>query len=50
MLWRRALKICPDPPLRYGFRCGGHGLTCWGKDIHEARRQLEGLEFLRMRA
>ena len=33
-------------PLRYGFLLRGHGLTCWGKDIHEARRQLEGLEFL----
>ena len=33
-------------PLRYGFLLRGHGLTCWGKDIQEARRQLEGLEFL----
>ena len=33
-------------PLRYGFLLRGHGLTCWGKDINEARRQLEGLEFL----
>lgn len=33
-------------PLRYGFLLRGHGLTCWGKDIPEARRQLEGLEFL----
>ncbi|MBD3743662.1 class II aldolase/adducin family protein [Klebsiella pneumoniae] len=29
-------------PLRYGFLLRGHGLTCWGKDIQEARRQLEG--------
>lgn len=32
--------------LRYGFLLRGHGLTCWGTDINEARRQLEGLEFL----
>jgi len=32
--------------LRYGFLLRGHGLTCWGKDVQEARRQLEGLEFL----
>ncbi|MGX5147423.1 class II aldolase/adducin family protein, partial [Enterobacter hormaechei] len=24
----------------------GHGLTCWGRDVAEARRHLEGLEFL----
>nr|WP_154325281.1 methylthioribulose 1-phosphate dehydratase [Pantoea sp. 201603H] len=33
-------------PLRYGFLLRGHGLTCWGKDVNEARRHLEGLEFL----
>jgi methylthioribulose-1-phosphate dehydratase len=33
-------------PLKYGFLLRGHGLTCWGKDVAEARRQLEGLEFL----
>lgn len=33
-------------PLRYGFLLRGHGLTCWGKDVQEARRHLEGLEFL----
>lgn len=33
-------------PLQYGFLLRGHGLTCWGKDINEARRHLEGLEFL----
>ncbi|MGR6982833.1 methylthioribulose 1-phosphate dehydratase [Klebsiella aerogenes] len=32
--------------LRYGFLIRGHGLTCWGRDVSEARRQLEGLEFL----
>lgn len=33
-------------PLKYGFLLRGHGLTCWGRDVAEARRQLEGLEFL----
>ncbi len=33
-------------PLRYGFLLRGHGLTCWGKDVAEAQRHLEGLEFL----
>lgn len=33
-------------PLRYGFLLRGHGLTCWGRDVKEARRHLEGLEFL----
>ncbi len=32
--------------LRYGFLLRGHGLTCWGRDVSEARRHLEGLEFL----
>ncbi|MBS0847891.1 methylthioribulose 1-phosphate dehydratase [Citrobacter sp. JGM124] len=33
-------------PLKYGFLLRGHGLTCWGKDVNDARRHLEGLEFL----
>ncbi|ADO49433.1 methylthioribulose 1-phosphate dehydratase [[Enterobacter] lignolyticus] len=33
-------------PLSYGFLLRGHGLTCWGRDVAEARRHLEGLEFL----
>lgn len=33
-------------PLRYGFLLRGHGLTCWGENVIEARRHLEGLEFL----
>ncbi|WP_033752855.1 methylthioribulose 1-phosphate dehydratase [Pantoea sp. NGS-ED-1003] len=35
-----------NAPLRYGFLLRGHGLTCWGEDVNEARRHLEGLEFL----
>lgn len=33
-------------PPQYGFLLRGHGLTCWGRDVAEARRHLEGLEFL----
>ncbi|PWC16997.1 methylthioribulose 1-phosphate dehydratase [Brenneria roseae subsp. roseae] len=33
-------------PLRYGFLVRGHGLYCWGETVKEARRHLEGLEFL----
>jgi methylthioribulose-1-phosphate dehydratase len=32
--------------LQYGFLVRGHGLYCWGKQVEEARRHLEGLEFL----
>lgn len=33
-------------PIPYGFLVRGHGLYCWGAQVAEARRQLEGLEFL----
>lgn len=33
-------------PLNWGFLVRGHGLYAWGHDVHEARRHLEGLEFL----
>lgn len=33
-------------PLQYGFLLRGHGLTCWGKDVDEVCRHLEGLDFL----
>ncbi|ACT05764.1 methylthioribulose-1-phosphate dehydratase [Dickeya chrysanthemi Ech1591] len=32
--------------LHYGLLVRGHGLYCWGNDVKEARRHLEGLEFL----
>lgn len=32
--------------IPWGFLLRGHGLTCWGRSIAEARRHLEGLEFL----
>ncbi|MCI4217592.1 methylthioribulose 1-phosphate dehydratase [Dickeya dianthicola] len=33
-------------PLHYGLLVRGHGLYCWGHDVKDARRHLEGLEFL----
>lgn len=33
-------------PLEWGFLVRGHGLYTWGHDMNEARRHLEGLEFL----
>lgn len=31
---------------RHGFLIRGHGLYTWGQDLAEAKRQVEGLEFL----
>lgn len=45
-LAKRIEQHAEHTPLKYGFLLRGHGLTCWGKDVAEARRQLEGLEFL----
>jgi len=36
----------PQTPLRHGFLMAGHGLYTWGKDLADARRQVEVLEFL----
>lgn len=33
-------------PLAWGLLVRGHGLYAWGRDMAEARRHLEGLEFL----
>ncbi|MBY4678937.1 methylthioribulose 1-phosphate dehydratase [Marinobacterium arenosum] len=33
-------------PLAWGFLVRGHGLYAWGQDMAQARRHLEGLEFL----
>lgn len=42
----RIAHYARERPLNYGFLLRGHGLTCWGRDVAEARRHLEGLEFL----
>ncbi len=36
----------PAAPLRRGFLMSGHGLYAWGRDLGEARRHVEGIEFL----
>jgi methylthioribulose-1-phosphate dehydratase len=33
-------------PMRHAFLIAGHGLYTWGKDLIEARRHIEALEFL----
>lgn len=47
-LARRVEKRLRDagPPLGYAFLIAGHGLYAWGKDLAEARRHIEVLEFL----
>lgn len=45
-LAERIERFAAAQPLRYAFLLRGHGLTCWGRDVNEARRHLEGLEFL----
>jgi methylthioribulose-1-phosphate dehydratase len=36
----------PREPLRHGFLIRRHGLYTWGRDLDEARRHVEILEFL----
>lgn len=36
----------PSNPLRHGYLIRGHGLYTWGRDLVEARRHVEALEFL----
>ncbi|MEC5319623.1 methylthioribulose 1-phosphate dehydratase [Brenneria populi subsp. brevivirga] len=45
-LARQVAARADSEPLRYGFLVRGHGLYCWGDSVAEARRHLEGLEFL----
>lgn len=45
-LAERVAAYAHHSPLQYGFLLRGHGLTCWGRSVEEARRHLEGLEFL----
>lgn len=42
----RVAAYAETAPLQYGFLVRGHGLYCWGEQVAEARRHLEGLEFL----
>lgn len=45
-LTARVAAYADTHALRYGFLVRGHGLYCWGEDVAQARRHLEGLEFL----
>ncbi|EEQ06649.1 methylthioribulose 1-phosphate dehydratase [Yersinia bercovieri] len=45
-LAQRVAALADNRPLQYGFLVRGHGLYCWGASVAEARRHLEGLEFL----
>jgi len=38
--------LLEQQPAIHGFLLGRHGLYTWGKDISEARRHVEILEFL----
>ncbi len=42
-LAKRVMQAMPKQP---GFLVRGHGLYAWGGDIDEARRHVEGFEFL----
>ena len=35
-----------ETEFNYGFLVRGHGLYAWGKNLTEAKRHLEGIEFL----
>jgi methylthioribulose-1-phosphate dehydratase len=35
-----------ERPLRHGYLIRRHGLYTWGRDLAEARRQVEIFEFL----
>ena len=41
-----AAKVEKNMPVQPGFLVRGHGLYAWGQDINEARRHVEGFEFL----
>lgn len=47
-LARRLRLIFPEQQasMKYGFLLKRHGLYTWGKDLEEARRHVETLEFL----
>ncbi len=42
----RARLLNTANPLRHGYLIRGHGLYTWGRDLDEARRHIEILEFL----
>ena len=42
----RELLISPDRPIKHGYLINRHGMYTWGRDVAEARRHVEILEFL----
>ncbi len=42
---RVAARLTDSAPL-HGYLIDGHGIYTWGRDMHEAKRQLEAFEFL----
>ncbi len=42
----RVERRLSDPGTAPGYLLAGHGLYAWGATMAEARRHLEGLEFL----
>jgi methylthioribulose-1-phosphate dehydratase len=42
----RVEAVLAEHPKAHGFLIRGHGLYTWGRDVAEARRQVEVLEFL----
>ena len=41
-----ACRLAEDPAVRHAFLIRGHGMYTWGRDLDEARRHVEVLEFL----
>jgi methylthioribulose-1-phosphate dehydratase len=41
-----AARVEQQRPAQPGFLVRGHGLYAWGKDLNQARRHIEGFEFL----
>ena len=39
-------EVLRNSPRAHGFMLSGHGLYAWGKSTQEAKRHVEGLEFL----
>ena len=39
-------RVLTQHPAAHGFLIRGHGLYTWGRDLTEAKRQVETLEFL----
>jgi methylthioribulose-1-phosphate dehydratase len=44
--WRKAQQSLARHPCAHGLLIRGHGLYTWGRDVKEARRHLEALEYL----